>query len=98
MPVDSQARFRPPGDVVSRVIGGEIIIVPLASGVADLDKELFTLNQTGLAVWTKLDGSRTVDQVAQEVAREFDAPEETVRADVFELISELLECKLLVEV
>jgi hypothetical protein len=98
MRVDSQVRFRPSGDVVSRVIGGEIIIVPLASGVADLDKELFTLNQTGLAVWTKLDGSRTVEQVAGEVAREFDAPEDTIRADVIELVSELFECGLLVEV
>lgn len=80
------------------MIGGEIIIVPLTSGVADLDKELFTLNQTGLAVWTKLDGSRTVEQIAREVAGEFDAPEDTIRADVIELISELFECKLLVEV
>jgi hypothetical protein len=97
MRVQGQARFRPSGDLVSREIGGEIIIVPLASGQADLEKELFTLNQTGRAVWAKLDGSRSVDQVVRELALEFDAPEETIRADVIDLVSDLVECKLLVE-
>ena len=98
MRIDGEARFRPSSDVVSREIGGEIIIVPLASGVADLEKELFTLNPTGLSIWTKLDGSRTVAEVAHEVARDFDAPEDTVRADVIELLAELFECKLVVQV
>jgi hypothetical protein len=35
------------------------------------------------------DGQRTVDDIAQEVAAEYDAPPETVRADAVELLEEL---------
>ena len=37
----------PSEDVVAREIEGEIVIVPLASGIGDMEDELFTLNETG---------------------------------------------------
>jgi len=53
----------PSDDIVAREIEGEIIIVPLASGIGDTDDELYTLNPTGQAIWQKLDGQRTLKDI-----------------------------------
>lgn len=37
-------------DVVARDIEGELIIVPLTSGIGDSEDEIFTLNDTGRAI------------------------------------------------
>ena len=37
---------------------GEIIIVPLVAGIGDMEDELFTLNDTGKAIWDTLDRRR----------------------------------------
>ena len=50
----------PSEDIVAREIEGEIIIVPLVAGIGDADDELYTLNETGQAIWQKLDGQRTL--------------------------------------
>jgi Coenzyme PQQ synthesis protein D (PqqD) len=89
-------RVRHSDDVVARLIEGELLIVPLVSGVGDLEDELYTLNETGRAIWEKLDGSRTIDEVAREMAREFDVAEETARLDVINLVDELLGRKILI--
>jgi hypothetical protein len=87
---------RPSPDVVARVIEGEIIIVPLAAGIGDMEDELYTLNETGKAVWDRLDGQRTLGQVVKELAAEYDALEDTLRTDVLGLVDELLKRKILV--
>ena len=89
-------RVRHSDDMVARLIEGQLLIVPLVSGVGDLEDELYTLNETGRAIWEKLDGSRTIDDVAREMAREFDVAEEAVRLDVINLVEELLGRKMLV--
>ena len=63
----------PSEDVVSREIEGEIIIVPLIAGIGDADDELYTLNETGQAIWRKLDGQRTLGDFVDDLALEFDA-------------------------
>jgi hypothetical protein len=89
-------RVRPSADVVARLIEGQLLIVPLVSGVGDLEDELYTLNETGRAIWEKLDGSRTIDEIAREMSREFDVAEEVVQRDVIELVEDLLGRKILV--
>ena len=46
----------PSEDVVARIIEGELIIVPLVSGIGDMDDELYSMNGTGRAIWSRLDG------------------------------------------
>lgn len=69
-------------DVVSREIEGELLIVPIASGIGDLEDELYTLNDTGRAIWQRLDGRRTLAEIAGDIAEEFDGPLEKIRDDV----------------
>jgi hypothetical protein len=92
--VDWKGRFRvveeirpdtvcvPSENVVSREIEGEIVIVPLVAGIGDADDALYTLNETGRAVWQKLDGRRTLGEVVTLLALEFDASQAELDADV----------------
>ena len=86
----------PSEDVVAREIEGELIIVPLVAGMGDMEDELFTLNDTGKAIWGKLDGARSLHQITSELAGEFDAPMTDIERDVTGLVGELLRRKMLV--
>jgi hypothetical protein len=85
----------PSEDVVAREIEGELIIVPLVSGIGDADDELYTLNPTGHAIWQKLDGKRTLSDIAVLLAEEFDAPMADLEKDVLGLVNELTKRRML---
>jgi hypothetical protein len=89
-------RPRPSPGVVAREIEGEIIIVPLTAGIGDLEDELYTLNETGRAVWERLDGKRSLAEVAHLLAEEFEASEDVLRADVLGLVDELIKRKIVI--
>jgi hypothetical protein len=94
--IDHDSAYAPSDDVVAREIEGEIIIVPLVAGVGDLEDELFTLNETGRAIWEKLDGQKTVRAIAAELAEEFEAPAGTIEKDILGLLEELERRKIVV--
>ena len=95
-PIGLESAYGPSDDVVVREIEGELIIVPLVAGVGDLEDELFTLNETGRAIWQKLDGRRTLRTVVGELAEEFDAPAGAIEQDVLGLLEELERRKIVV--
>ncbi len=86
----------PSSDVVARDIEGELVIVPLVAGIGDLEDELFTLNETGRAVWDRLDGRRKLGQVISDLEAEYDAPEGEIASDVLGLADELVRRSILV--
>jgi hypothetical protein len=94
--LDMTACPRPSADIVARVIDGQIIIIPLAAGIGDMEDELYTLNDTGKDIWDRLDGTRTIEQIVKDLASEFDASEDVLRTDVLGLVEELLKRKILV--
>ena len=77
-------------DVVSREIEGDVIIVPLTAGIGDADDELYSLNETGRSVWQKLDGQRTLSEVATALGHEFDASQAELEADVLGFAGEMV--------
>ncbi|MBD3415093.1 MAG: PqqD family peptide modification chaperone [Candidatus Aminicenantes bacterium] len=87
----------PSPDVVARDIEGELIIVPLTSGIGDMEDELFTLNQTGKAVWEKMDGHRTVEDIASFLSGQYNAEPGEIKEDVTGLLEELLRRKIIVK-
>ncbi len=94
--VELDGRYVPSEDVVVREIEGELIIVPLVSGIGDMEDELFTLNETGRAVWKRLDGRKTLRDVVAELDAEFDAPAGVLEEDVVGLVEELVKRKMAV--
>lgn len=85
----------PSEEVAAREIEGEVIVVPLFSGPGDADEEFYKLNETARSIWLKLDGRRTLSEVASLVAEEFDVPESELRDDIIEFIAEMTGRRLL---
>ena len=96
--VQMDAVYAPSDDVVAREIEGELIIVPLVAGIGDLEDELFTFNETGRALWSKLDGERNLRAVISALAQDYDAQPGEIDGDVLGLVGELLKRRMLVEV
>jgi len=80
--------------VVFRKIENEYILVPLMSTSEDAES-IFNLNEIGAVIWEKVDGSKTVGQIIDELCREYDADAGTIREDVYAFVNDLHECALL---
>ena len=96
--VSLESVYRPSEDIVSRSIEGELIIVPLVAGIGDLEDELYTLNETGKAIWDRLDGKKKLKDVLAELSAEFEAPVGEIEKDLTGLVEELFRRKILVAV
>ena len=92
------AVYAPSEDIVARSIEGELIIVPLAAGIGDLEDELYTLNETGKAIWDRLDGKKKLREILAELSTEFEAPAGEIEKDLIGLVDELVRRKILVAV
>jgi len=95
-PVSLEKIYAPSDDIVAREIEGEIIIVPKTAGIGNIDDELFTLNETGRAVWKLLDGKKSLRQVTEELSEAYEGAE--IDQDVLGFVSELAKRRILVEV
>jgi len=89
--------YVPSEGVVAREIEGELIIVPLVAGIGNMEDELFTLNETGKAIWKRLDGKRNLKEVLKELSGEFKAPAREIEKHVAGFVEELLKRRMLVE-
>lgn len=96
--ISLQDVFKPSDDVVAREIEGEFLLIPIASGIGDMEDELYTLNESGRVIWDKLDGVKTLAEIKAELAAEYDAPEEQLEADLLNLVRELAVRKIIVPV
>jgi hypothetical protein len=77
----------------TRLVGDELILVPLKSNVSDMD-ELFTLNELGCFIWEQITVSNTENDIIQSVISEFDVDENTAKRDVEEFLVRLQQLLL----
>jgi len=96
--VELHALYVPSEDIVAREIEGELIIVPLISGIGDIEDELFTLNETGRAIWDKLDGNARLKDVVEELSTDYKDSGGEIEKDVIGLVGELLKRRMVVAV
>jgi hypothetical protein len=89
--------YTPSENIVAREIEGEIIIVPLTRGIGDAEDDLFSLNETGRAIWRLLDGRRTLAGIANVLAAKYDSPLARIEKDILGLASELLKRRIICE-
>jgi SAM-dependent MidA family methyltransferase len=82
----------PKAGVVSRVIGDETILVHPEQG------KVKVLNEVGGRIWALSDGSRTIQQIAAELCREYQVEAVEAQNDVLDFIADLVERGLLVVV
>jgi methyltransferase-like protein len=73
---------------VTRRIAGETLLVPVSGAVADLEA-LYVLNEVGAFVWERLDGRRTVREIAEAVVEEYEIGLDEAERDVAALVAAL---------
>jgi len=85
-----QVRYRHHQDMVSRLIAGELILVPIRNRIADMDY-IYTLNETAACIWQLLDGQHSLEQVREQICAEFDVDTLEAQQDLQEILGSLLE-------
>jgi hypothetical protein len=93
----TDVRFIRNQEVVSRKIEGELIIVPIRSGVGDLNS-LYTLNAVGSVLWEFMTEGHTIAEMVQRVCDEFEVTKTQARKDIENFLDSLLEEKLVLSV
>jgi hypothetical protein len=83
--------------VVSRVIAGEVLIVPISKGVGDL-ASIYSLNPVATAIWEAISCPRSLDEIVEAVETEFEAESERIARDVEAFLSEMDLAGLVMEV
>ena len=86
----------PSDNIVARIIEEELIIVPLVSGIGDMDDELYTTNGIGRTIWSRLDGKKSLQDIADELAKEFDASPGVIERDLRGFVAEMVRRKMVV--
>lgn len=96
--VDLDGVYKPSEDVVARDLHGEFVMIPVTSGIGEPDDEIFSLNNFGKAIWDKLDGKRSLKELASTLSSEFEGPQAEIEGDCLGLIEELLMRKIIVRI
>lgn len=92
-------RYSRSPQVVTRCIGEETVLVPLAGAdAADLEN-LYRLNETATVLWQALEEPRSGEELAQALRREFDtqaseADSSDVEEDVATFLDEMIRARL----
>lgn len=89
-----EARYQKDPNVVSREIAGEQILVPIRKQAADM-AAIYVLNETGAQIWRLIDGRRSLADIGDVLAQEYNVRPETVEADLLEIIGKLEELGML---
>ncbi len=86
----AHGRVRCASAVHARLFDEELVILDLAKG------EYFALDQVGLRLWSGLESGRSVEQIADEIASEYDVALDRALSDLVALADDLIAHGLLV--
>ena len=82
--------------VVSRVIAGETLIIPVRKGVGDL-ASIYSLNEVGSTIWSAIAEPRNKDEIVRLIEEEFASERQQVEHDVEFFLSEMRSAGLVSE-
>jgi hypothetical protein len=83
--------------VVSRVIAGETLIVPISKGVGDL-ASIYSLNPVATTIWEALSHPRSKSEIVQVIARDFETENAQVERDLEAFLIDMESVGLVTEV
>ena len=81
---------------VQREVAGECILVPIRQQLSDVNR-LYILNETGAALWRRIDGRRSIGAILTELSNEYDVTSEQLEKDLTTLIVDLLSIRAIEE-
>lgn len=77
-------------DLVSADVSGEAVMLNLASGI------YYGLNSEGARIWALIQEGKSVAEIQQVIAAEFDVSPEQCLSDLQELLNQLFDAKLII--
>jgi len=80
--------------VVSRVVCGEAIVVPIRRGAADMDS-IYTFNETGSLLWSLIEKGATNGDLSAQLESEYGITAEQAADDTAKFVEELKEAGLI---
>jgi hypothetical protein len=81
-------------NVVFRKIENEYILVPIVASAADVES-IFNLNETGAAVWERIDGKKKLSDIIDDIKSEYEGDGNRIEDDVTAFVNEMIEAKLI---
>jgi hypothetical protein len=81
--LDPSTRLQRSPNATFQVVADEAILIHLQTGV------YYSLNEVGTVFWQLLDGQRTLQDCAAQIAAEYNAPQAVILADLEELVADL---------
>lgn len=72
-------------NVAWKVLDGESVVLNLDSGI------YFTLNTTGTAVWERIDGATSLEEIGRGLCEQFEITVEQAQRDLLELTQTLVD-------
>jgi len=81
-------------NVVFRKIQDEYILVPIVASAADVES-IFNLNETGAAVWERIDGIRALSDIIEDIKSEYESKDKKIEDDVMAFVNEMIDAKLI---
>ena len=89
--------FKKREEIVSRLIAGETILVPIRGRLADM-QNIFSLNPVAEFIWRQLNGVKSIEEIGREILENYDMGKEEVDRDLQEFINDLLKEDLILRV
>ncbi len=84
-------------DFVQRTVAGECLLVPIRRRLTDTNS-IYVLNETGAEVWQRLDGTRSLRDIAADLHAAYEVATEQLEQDLNGLIDDLISIEAIHEV
>ena len=84
-------------DYVQRDVAGECILVPIRRTLTEANS-IYVLNETGAALWNRIDGQRTAQDIVTDFCNEYEVAIEQLSKDFTSLLDDLLSIRAVEEV
>ena len=81
-------------NIVFRKIQDEYILVPIVASAADVES-IFNLNETGAAVWERIDGIKKLSEIIEDIKSEYESEDKKLEDDVMAFVNEMIDAKLI---
>lgn len=82
-------------DFVARQVGEELVLVPVTRSASELES-IFTLNEVGARIWNLIAECQSEEQIARQLADEYDVEADEALRDVHELLRQLMSVRAVI--
>ncbi len=76
-------------NIVSREIGGEVILVPIKRKLADVNAIYLLQDDVSIRIWELIDGQRNVHEIRDTICKEFDVDQREAEEDLNKFLKQL---------